>query len=213
MNNRIKEMVYAGLLTALAIIIPSYFGFLRIFVPPAFSATIAAHVPMMMAMLISPFVAVVVGVVAAVPASVTVAVASVHTVVIALVCQVVVHVAEVLVAGGRGGYGLIGHNQQPDVIGTLVEALCLCALSVCLVNLEELLKVVCDVGSIIEYGPVDVALVLVVGTGICKTHKCRDFVSYNAAGRGKHLRPILHGGVVVREFEREDQGCLVDYGF
>lgn len=62
MNNRIKEMVYAGLLTALAIIIPSYFGFLRIFVPPAFSATIAAHVPMMMAMLISPFVAAVVGV-------------------------------------------------------------------------------------------------------------------------------------------------------
>lgn len=62
MNNRIKEMVYAGLLTALAIIIPTYFGFLRIFVPPAFSATIAAHVPMMIGMLISPFVAAVVGV-------------------------------------------------------------------------------------------------------------------------------------------------------
>lgn len=62
MNSRIKEMVYAGLLTALAIIIPTYFGFLRIFVPPAFSATIAAHVPMMIGMLILPFVAVVVGI-------------------------------------------------------------------------------------------------------------------------------------------------------
>ena len=62
MNNRIKEMVYAGLLTALAILIPIQFGFLKIFVPPAFTATIAAHVPMMLAMLISPFVAVVVGI-------------------------------------------------------------------------------------------------------------------------------------------------------
>lgn len=62
MNNRIKEMVYAGLLTALAILIPIQFGFLKVFVPPAFTATIAAHVPMMIAMLISPFVAVVVGI-------------------------------------------------------------------------------------------------------------------------------------------------------
>lgn len=62
MNNRIKEMVYAGLLTALAILIPIQFGFLKIFVPPAFTATIAAHVPMMLAMLISPFVAAVVGI-------------------------------------------------------------------------------------------------------------------------------------------------------
>ncbi|WP_294371968.1 ECF transporter S component [uncultured Clostridium sp.] len=62
MNNKIKQMVYAGLLTALAIIIPIQFSFLKIFVPPAFTATLAAHVPMMLSMLISPFVAVIVGV-------------------------------------------------------------------------------------------------------------------------------------------------------
>lgn len=61
MNNKIKQMVYAGLLTALAIIIPIQFGFLRIVIPP-FTATLAAHVPMMLAMLISPIVAVVVGI-------------------------------------------------------------------------------------------------------------------------------------------------------
>lgn len=61
MNDRIKQMVYAGLLTALAIIIPVQFGFLKIYIPP-FSATLAAHVPMMLSMLISPFVAVVVGI-------------------------------------------------------------------------------------------------------------------------------------------------------
>jgi niacin transporter len=54
-------MVYAGLLTAIAIIIPIQFGFLRIIIPP-FTATLAAHVPMMLAILISPFVAVVVGI-------------------------------------------------------------------------------------------------------------------------------------------------------
>ncbi|MVX62151.1 ECF transporter S component [Clostridium chromiireducens] len=61
MNNKIKQMVYAGLLTALAILIPIQFGFLRIMIPP-FSATLASHVPMMLSMLISPFVAVVVGI-------------------------------------------------------------------------------------------------------------------------------------------------------
>lgn len=61
MNTKVKEMTYAGLLTALAIIIPVQFGFLRIVVPP-FTATLAAHVPMMLAMLISPMVAVIVGV-------------------------------------------------------------------------------------------------------------------------------------------------------
>lgn len=62
MNNKIKQMVYAGLLTALAIIIPIQFGFLRIVIPPYFTATLAAHVPMMLSMLISPFVAAVVGI-------------------------------------------------------------------------------------------------------------------------------------------------------
>ena len=61
MNNKIKQMVYAGLLTAFAIIIPIQFGFLKIMIPP-FTATLAAHVPMMMAMLISPAVAIVVGI-------------------------------------------------------------------------------------------------------------------------------------------------------
>ena len=50
MNNKIRQMVYAGLLTALAIIIPIQFGFLKIIIPP-FTATLAAHVPMMLAML------------------------------------------------------------------------------------------------------------------------------------------------------------------
>lgn len=61
MNTKIREMVYAGLLTALAIIIPIQFGFLRIIIPP-FSATLAAHVPMMLAMIISPMTAVIVGI-------------------------------------------------------------------------------------------------------------------------------------------------------
>ncbi|MCE5222288.1 MAG: ECF transporter S component [Clostridium sp.] len=61
MNNKIRQMVYAGLLTALAIIIPIQFGFLKIIIPP-FTATLAAHVPMMLAMLISPAVAIVVGI-------------------------------------------------------------------------------------------------------------------------------------------------------
>jgi niacin transporter len=62
MNDKIKQMVYAGLLTALAIIIPIQFGFLKIIIPPYFTATLAAHVPMMLSMLISPFVAIVVGI-------------------------------------------------------------------------------------------------------------------------------------------------------
>ena len=57
MNIKVRQMVYAGLLIALAIIIPIQFGFLRIVIPP-FTATLAAHVPMMLAMLISPFVAI-----------------------------------------------------------------------------------------------------------------------------------------------------------
>lgn len=61
MNNKTKEMVYAALLTALAIIIPIQFKFLAIRIEP-FSATLAAHVPMFIAMLISPMVAMVVGV-------------------------------------------------------------------------------------------------------------------------------------------------------
>ncbi|AOR24196.1 ECF transporter S component [Clostridium taeniosporum] len=61
MNNKIRKMVYTALLTALAIIIPIQFGFLRIVIPP-FTATLASHVPMMLSMLISPAVAIVVGI-------------------------------------------------------------------------------------------------------------------------------------------------------
>lgn len=58
---KVKEMIIAALLIALAIIIPIQFGFLKIIVGP-FTATIASHVPMFIAMLISPMVAIAVGV-------------------------------------------------------------------------------------------------------------------------------------------------------
>lgn len=61
MNNKVKQMVYGALLTALAIIIPIQFSFLKVNIPP-FSATLAAHVPMFIAILISPMVAVVTGI-------------------------------------------------------------------------------------------------------------------------------------------------------
>lgn len=61
MNNRVKKIVLAGLLVALAIIIPVQFGFLKIVLGP-FSATLCSHVPMFLSMLISPVVAIVVGV-------------------------------------------------------------------------------------------------------------------------------------------------------
>ncbi|AKA68461.1 hypothetical protein [Clostridium scatologenes] len=57
----IKKLTYAGLLTALAIVIPLTFGFLKIQVGP-FSATLAAHVPLFIAMLLGPFAAIMVGV-------------------------------------------------------------------------------------------------------------------------------------------------------
>ncbi len=61
MRYKTKHLVYAALLTALAIIIPIQFGFLKVYIPP-FSATLAAHVPMFIGILISPMVAVVVGI-------------------------------------------------------------------------------------------------------------------------------------------------------
>lgn len=60
-RERIRKMVFAAVLTAIAIIIPIQFGFLKVVIGP-FTATIASHVPMFLAMLISPSVAVVVGV-------------------------------------------------------------------------------------------------------------------------------------------------------
>lgn len=61
MNNKVRKMVLAALLTAIAIIIPIQFGFLRIIFGP-FTATLGAHIPMMIAMLVSPMVALVVGI-------------------------------------------------------------------------------------------------------------------------------------------------------
>lgn len=56
-----KNIVIGALLTALAIIIPIFFGgYLKIYIPP-FSATLASHLPTMIAFLISPFTAVMVG--------------------------------------------------------------------------------------------------------------------------------------------------------
>lgn len=60
-REKIRKMVFAAVLTAIAIIIPTQFGFLKITIGP-FTATIASHVPMFLAMLISPAVAIFVGV-------------------------------------------------------------------------------------------------------------------------------------------------------
>lgn len=55
------EIVLGGLLTAFALVIPMAFGgVLSIMIPP-FSATLAAHVPIMLAMTISPVTALMVG--------------------------------------------------------------------------------------------------------------------------------------------------------
>ena len=56
-----KEIVTSALLTALSLLIPIAFGaYLKIYIPP-FSATLASHVPSMIAMLVSPTSAVMVG--------------------------------------------------------------------------------------------------------------------------------------------------------
>ncbi len=57
MNQTIKtkDLVLTALLIAIGIIIPVYFGFLRVILPPAFTATIMAHVPIFIAMFISPW--------------------------------------------------------------------------------------------------------------------------------------------------------------
>ncbi len=58
---RTKEVVYGALLTALALLVPlALGGFLSVMIPP-FSATLASHLPVMIAMLISPYVALMVG--------------------------------------------------------------------------------------------------------------------------------------------------------
>ncbi|MDQ7794664.1 MAG: ECF transporter S component [bacterium] len=57
----VKELVTGALLAAMALVIPLFFrGWLQIVIPP-FSATLASHVPVMLAMFISPVVAAMVG--------------------------------------------------------------------------------------------------------------------------------------------------------
>ncbi len=56
-----RQLTLGAVLTALALVIPFAFGFLRIFIPPAFTMTLASHVPSMLAMFISPAVAGIVG--------------------------------------------------------------------------------------------------------------------------------------------------------
>lgn len=60
MKNNVRKITYAALLIALAIIIPINFGFLKIQIPP-FTATLAAHVPLFLSMLLGPWVAIAVG--------------------------------------------------------------------------------------------------------------------------------------------------------
>lgn len=60
MNNKVKKLTYTGLLTGLAIMIPLYFGFLKVIIPP-FTATLASHVPMFLSMFLGPIAAATVG--------------------------------------------------------------------------------------------------------------------------------------------------------
>lgn len=58
--SNVKKLTYSALLTAMAIIIPIEFTFLKIQIGP-FTATLASHVPMFISMLLGPFAAVLVG--------------------------------------------------------------------------------------------------------------------------------------------------------
>ena len=53
-----RRLVVTALLIAFGIIIPTAFGFLRVILPPAFTATLTAHVPIFIAMFISPLSAI-----------------------------------------------------------------------------------------------------------------------------------------------------------
>ncbi|SKA90856.1 niacin transporter [Caloramator quimbayensis] len=60
-----KELTVGALLSAMALLIPLAFGnFLMVSIPP-FTATIMSHVPLFLAMLVSPLAAVMVGLVSA----------------------------------------------------------------------------------------------------------------------------------------------------
>lgn len=62
MKLQVKELLYGALLTGFALLIPMAFrGWLQVYIPP-FSATLGSHVPTMLAMFISPWVAALVGI-------------------------------------------------------------------------------------------------------------------------------------------------------
>ncbi len=61
MRMTMRELLYGALLTALALLIPLAFqGWLQVAIPP-FSATLASHLPTMLALTISPWTAALVG--------------------------------------------------------------------------------------------------------------------------------------------------------
>lgn len=55
-----RELAIGALLAALSLVIPTAFGFLRVTIPP-WTATLTSHVPTMLAMFVSPVVALAVG--------------------------------------------------------------------------------------------------------------------------------------------------------
>lgn len=61
MRMTMRDLVYGALLTALAILIPIAFTGLRVILGP-FTATLASHLPSMLAMIISPWTAALVGI-------------------------------------------------------------------------------------------------------------------------------------------------------
>lgn len=60
-RSRVAELVAAGLLTALALMIPMVFTGLKVVIPPYFTATLMSHVPSMLAMFMGPLAAIGVG--------------------------------------------------------------------------------------------------------------------------------------------------------
>lgn len=60
MRGNVRKLTFTALLTAFAIIIPLYFGFLRINLGP-FTATLASHVPLFISMFFGPYAAIAVG--------------------------------------------------------------------------------------------------------------------------------------------------------
>lgn len=61
MKNNVRKLTYTALLTAFAIIIPLYFSAFKVVIGP-FTATLASHVPMFVAMFLGPGAAAMVGI-------------------------------------------------------------------------------------------------------------------------------------------------------